>query len=109
MKKSELEELIREAIAQAVPPTTKAAPTGNGNEKVTIDASTADDIIDKSPAVSRALKRINTGTEFKDLFVKLMGDLGIRSTDNPDKTKVAVPKGTLIAAITKALGELHWK
>jgi hypothetical protein len=102
MKKSELQEIVREAIAQA-------ASQANSGEKVSTDAQTADLTVDKSPAVSRALSRINTSAEFEDLFVKFIGNLGIKSSTDPDKTKIAVSKGTVIAAVNRALEELDWK
>lgn len=96
MKKSELREIVREVLA------------GNTN-KVSSDVSYVSKVMNTTPSVQLALKKINNPIEFKQEFEDFVGRLGIKKPSDPDKTKTSYSKSQLVSAINTAFTELDWK
>ncbi len=95
MKKSELVKIIKEAVA--------------AQTKIPGDVVAGERSMDSSSTVSRALLRYDNAQDFYTGFREWIQNLGISSPNTKVQGKKPLPKGTIIAAVTKALTDLDWK
>ena len=93
MKKSQLLQIIREAIAPPTP----------GDVKQLEKTRTA------STAITNANKRINNPAELQQAFKGWITTLGIQSGAGTEQGKAKVPYAAVKTAVDRALRELDWK